>query len=635
MDAGLVLLLGSIKALLLLTAATGISLSLRRQPARIRVVVLATALAGSLAIPVVAPLVPTLPLAVGLPNLTATSPGTPPVVAGPTALAHTPTALAASGSTAAPRPPRRGLPTVDWRGVLLAAWAIGAALAACHLLVGLWRMDRTVRRVGPVTDQTWLVRFARARRRVGCRRQVRLVVSPEVEIPATVGAIRPTVVLPTHAESWTHERALAVLEHELVHVVRHDWLVRVVARLTRACYWFNPLAWWVVRRLDLEQEMACDEEVLSLGTRASSYACHLLGIAHAAVRNPAPAHHGLEMARRSHLEERIMTILNRTHHRRVGLTVLVPVAVLMAAMVPALAAVYPGPSDPVSASAELRQILTEMRETEASMESHLERIEQIEIELKPHLESLESFQVEIDHEAIEDIERRMQPYLERIEQIEIDMQPVLAQIEEFEAGLDDLEIHIEDGTLAEVQRQIHEQIEAHMEQIESVHVDMEPFHRQIEELHRQLEPLHRELEQVHVNMEPVHREMEEIHESMEPFHERMEEIHRELEPFHERMEQLGDRLEQALRGDVAAVLRRHLSPVTAPGAPIDEAAARILEDAHVHVHDELVEVDASRRDVRQILVDLLGSHRIGTEDAFDAAVDDAADALSPLSIAVD
>ena len=95
----------------------------------------------------------------------------------------------------------------------------------------------------------------------------------------TWGWLRPVVLLPEGARRWSAPRRQVVLLHELVHVRRADWLVRLMARLACSVYWFNPLVWWAVRRLDLEQELACDEEVVACGTRASDYACHLLGIA--------------------------------------------------------------------------------------------------------------------------------------------------------------------------------------------------------------------------------------------------------------------------------------------------------------------------------------------------------------------
>jgi hypothetical protein len=133
----------------------------------------------------------------------------------------------------------------------------------------------------------------------------------------------------------------------------------------------------------------------------------------------------------------------------------------------------------------------------------------------------------------------------------------------------------------------------------------------------------------------MHEEIERLHREMEPIHERIEEMHLEMEPIHEELGQLGDRLEDALRGEVAAVLREHLGSVTGPNAPFTEAAARILEDADVHVDDGTVRVEASRSEARRILTDLLAPLRVGAQSSFDAAVDEAAAALSPLVLQAD
>ena len=332
-----------------------------------------------------------------------------------------------------------------------------------------------------------------------------------------------------------------------------------------------------------------------------------------------------------------MTILKKTTHRRVRLAMLVPAAILVAAMVPAIAAVSLSDAPPRQAGPELKEIMDEMSRVEARLEPHLERIEALEIELEPRIEMIEDITIDIDHEAIEEIEARMQPFIERMEKIEIDMEPFEAKMEELRATWENLVIHIDDGTLKDVQRQIHEQLEQQMGAIEDIHIDMSPFHEQLEALHTQMEPLYRELEAIHINMEPMHEQLESLHIDMEPFHEQMEAIHKEMEPFHEEMERLGDRLEQAISGEIEAVLRQHLGAVTAPGAPIDEAAVRIGEDSHlnVNVDDNRVRVDASPREVREILSDLLGPHRVGTRESFDAAVDAAADALSPLELMID
>ena len=82
-------------------------------------------------------------------------------------------------------------------------------------------------------------------------------------------------------------------------------------------------------------------------------------------------------------------------------------------------------------------------------------------------------------------------------------------------------------------------------------------------------------------------------------------------------------------------MRDELGAVTSPEADFHDAAARIVEDARINVDDDIVRVNASRGNTRDILIDLYGSQRIGVQEAFDAAVERAVDGLSPLRIQTD
>ena len=292
MDMVLTMGLGSLKALLLLTVAAGISVALRRRPARLRAVIWGTALVGTLLIPVASVLVPAVPVAV--PMAIPTPADTEPIPAG-IGVIQRPQLLSDVAGQVSPTPPSV-VPagSVSWRlptvwETLIGLWAAAALVLFIRQSVSHWQMTGIIRRAAPINDPSVLDLADDIRMEVGCTTRVRLVVSPEIDVPSVFGLFRPTVVLPTHFDAWLEDRLTAVLQHEMIHVVRFDWPVRITARLARSVYWFNPLAWWAVRRLDIEQEMACDEEVLSLGSRASSYACHLLGIARTSVHRPAMA----------------------------------------------------------------------------------------------------------------------------------------------------------------------------------------------------------------------------------------------------------------------------------------------------------------------------------------------------------
>jgi len=631
------LVLGSIKALVLLCLAAGITLALKRRAARVRAVVWGTAIAGCLVIPLVAPLLPTwtFPVPVALERFAPAAQQQVTVdVTLESARIDPTTTVVHIPELTLDRPTGRAI-NINWALVVGGLWALGAMILFARLGIGSWRVRKALRNAHPIDDPYWRQLFAGALDQARCRRKVRLLWCEAVEVPATVGVLRPTVVLPPRAAAWPYDRRRAVLLHEAIHVARLDWPVRTVACVARAVYWFNPLIWWAVRRLDLEQELACDEEVLALGTGASDYACHLLGVARHAVPTPSPAIPALGMARRTHLEERIMTILRRTTHRRVGMAVLIPAAILMAAMVPALAAVYPGQSEPRPASPELKQLMAEMQEVEARIEPRLAKIEDIEIKMEPKLKALEELEITIPTGAMEELEKQLQPYYQRLEAIEIDMEPYHEQMEALEEQLQSVKLHIEDGTLEEVERQIQAQMEAHMEGLEKIQLEMEPFMKQMEAIQVEMEDVQERMADVHIDMEPINEQMAKIQIDMEPFQEEMEKIHIEMEPFHREMELLSDRMKHALQGEVIAVLQAELGPVIAPGTPLDEAAALIAEDASITIDDNTLKFRASKRRTREVLTDLLSDHRIGTQEAFDAAIDSAVNALSPLVIVAD
>ncbi len=78
-------------------------------------------------------------------------------------------------------------------------------------------------------------------RELGIRSPVRLLESDHPSLLVTWGFVRPKVIIPRVARTWSDDRIAVVLRHELAHIRRGDWLVQIGGELLRAIYWFNPL----------------------------------------------------------------------------------------------------------------------------------------------------------------------------------------------------------------------------------------------------------------------------------------------------------------------------------------------------------------------------------------------------------
>jgi len=222
-------------------------------------------------------------------------------------------------STAAPASTPIAVPApLNWSRLLLNVWLAGAAFALVPVVGGMLSLARLGRRSRPTSSPKALAAFERASRDLGVQRRVRLWTSDERSMPMTWGWLRPVVLLPTDANSWTEERLHAVLCHELAHVERRDPLVRLIAQAARATYWYFPLAHLALKRLERDQEFACDDRALLAGQRPVEYAKHLLAVASA---RPAPRwapSAALAMARTSRLEQRLQALFDPQQSREPG-----------------------------------------------------------------------------------------------------------------------------------------------------------------------------------------------------------------------------------------------------------------------------------------------------------------------------
>jgi beta-lactamase regulating signal transducer with metallopeptidase domain len=197
----------------------------------------------------------------------------------------------------------------------IAVWITGAAIGLLFMLLGALRLAWVAVCSSPMTDPRWIELAERVRQSLGFRRPVRLLHNQSSHFLGTWGILVPRVLLPFNADQWSNDRAWMVLGHELAHIKRHDWVVQVLAEAARAIYWFNPLFWLAYSRLRRESEQASDDAVLRLGAAGTHYAEELVELARTLrsenrLRSPI-----LAMAQPSHLERRLVALLDPALNR--------------------------------------------------------------------------------------------------------------------------------------------------------------------------------------------------------------------------------------------------------------------------------------------------------------------------------
>ena len=117
-------------------------------------------------------------------------------------------------------------------------------------------------------------------KRLGVKKQSRLVISPYNSGPLIFGYRRPLIVLP---EIMVEAKSIAQLEpilaHELIHIRRGDTIFGALQFVGQVIWWFHPMIWWASRQVNRACERCCDAEVIaSLNYRPRDYANSLLDV---------------------------------------------------------------------------------------------------------------------------------------------------------------------------------------------------------------------------------------------------------------------------------------------------------------------------------------------------------------------
>jgi beta-lactamase regulating signal transducer with metallopeptidase domain len=345
------LLIFTLKAAVVLCLVRVLLLSVHAAGPAVRHRLLSCAAAGILAIALLAPFLPEIPL----PFLTAET--VENMMAGPIRyefigergelLSEAGTGrfqfLPLDGAVGEPTPQSFSLAP----GALIwSIWFIGFALVAARMALRQLAVRNLVGAALPVDEK--LVALARELAQLtGVTSRVRLRRHPKLATPFVAGMLRPVIVLPAQWDTLPRDIQDAILLHEHYHIRRADLLSQFCAGAVCALQWWNPLAWLAARRMARERELACDAAVLATGMRPSRYAATLLHLS-----NPRSAHHCAAVAPLSpahDFKERIMKVLHSENRPRLsGWRVRLVTLVLAPAMLAVVGLVQPIVPPPVA-----------------------------------------------------------------------------------------------------------------------------------------------------------------------------------------------------------------------------------------------------------------------------------------------
>ncbi|MBE6919612.1 MAG: M56 family metallopeptidase [Ruminococcaceae bacterium] len=147
--------------------------------------------------------------------------------------------------------------------VLFLLWGIGFAVVFGGKCIAHWLFRHRVMSVSvPVEDKQVLELFESELQALEYYRGVRLVISPAVSVPLSMGTTTKSRVTVLPDRTFTQQELQFIFRHEIHHLRRRDVHNKIFFAFCQALCWFNPLIWVATRKASDDLELSCDEIVL-------------------------------------------------------------------------------------------------------------------------------------------------------------------------------------------------------------------------------------------------------------------------------------------------------------------------------------------------------------------------------------
>lgn len=146
-------------------------------------------------------------------------------------------------------------------GVLAIIWLAGFVFFLLYHAAAYFITYRNLQRWSiAVHDPLLRESFDKSKAVLSITKEIGFYHNDRVATPMLIGFLSPCILLPVRAVDASE--LANILSHELCHYKRRDLWYKLLLLLANGIQWFNPFVYLMLRRAEIDMELACDHDVL-------------------------------------------------------------------------------------------------------------------------------------------------------------------------------------------------------------------------------------------------------------------------------------------------------------------------------------------------------------------------------------
>ncbi|MDU7253903.1 MAG: M56 family metallopeptidase, partial [Clostridium sp.] len=144
-------------------------------------------------------------------------------------------------------------------------WLIGVLSIALFFLIILWKFNEKITKLEQTPDLKIVSLLEECKKKLSINRNIPIYACDDFKTPCIFGVLKPKIYIPKYKYSINDYKYLShIFLHELIHYKRKDLIYNFLGTIAILIHWFNPMIWFIVNRMKLQREYACDTYVLEI-----------------------------------------------------------------------------------------------------------------------------------------------------------------------------------------------------------------------------------------------------------------------------------------------------------------------------------------------------------------------------------
>lgn len=157
--------------------------------------------------------------------------------------------------------------------LIVSAWILGALFFFMKFVSGILVNQRLRHHHSREVNGFWKRRVDILAAMLNVRRKIMLKETLVARVPMVIGHLKPVILFPVGMlTQMPPGQVETLIVHELVHILRRDYLVNLLQNLTDILYFHHPGIRWISSQIRVERENCCDDLTVSTMGNRLTYA---------------------------------------------------------------------------------------------------------------------------------------------------------------------------------------------------------------------------------------------------------------------------------------------------------------------------------------------------------------------------